>query len=221
MPDRLLVFGAGGRTGRHVCDLAAQAGWSAAAGVRRASSAPLPDGVAEIAADALDPLSLHAALVAAKPDVVVSTIGGGDIRVDDEGVRNIADACVAEGVRRLIVVTSLGCGRSRSYASERLLVAIGEVLAAKTRAEAHIITLPLDWTIVRPGGLIDGEANGLGALFEDERVHGRITCQDLAALLLALARDRGSAGKILSAVDEASLAGPADPIRYRTPAAIA
>jgi uncharacterized protein YbjT (DUF2867 family) len=216
MPDRLVVFGAGGRTGRHLCDLAAKAGWHVAAGVRRANAVPFADGVGEIVADALDPLSLHAALVATRPDVVISTIGsGGDIRVDDEGVRNIADACVAEGVRRLIVVTSLGCGGSRAYASERLLEAIGAVLAAKTRAESHIITLPLDWTIVRPGGLIDGEANGAGALFEDERVHGRITCRDLASLLLALARDGGSVGKILSAVDEPSLAGPEDVVRYR------
>jgi uncharacterized protein YbjT (DUF2867 family) len=216
MPDRLLVFGAGGRTGRHLCDLAAKAGFRVAAGVRRTTAAAqLPEGVSEIIADALDPLSLQAALAATKPDVVISTIGsGGDIRVDDEGVRNIADACVAEGVRRLIVVTSLGCGGSRAYASERLLEAIGEVLAAKTRAETHIATLPLDWTIVRPGGLIDGEANGTGALFEDERVHGRITCRDLASLLLALAQDGGSVRKILSAVDEPSLAGPDDPVRY-------
>jgi uncharacterized protein YbjT (DUF2867 family) len=215
MPDRLLVFGAGGRTGRHLCDLAAKAGFGVAAGVRRANAVALPDGVREIVADALDPLSLHAALAAARPDVAVSTVGsGGDLRVDDEGVRNIADACLAEGVRRLIVVTSLGCGGSRAHASERLLAAIGEVLAAKTRAEAHIVTLPLDWTIVRPGGLIDGEANGAGALFEDERVHGRITCRDLAALLVALARDGASVGRVLSAVDEPSLSGPDDPVRY-------
>ncbi|NJL50329.1 MAG: NAD(P)H-binding protein [Blastochloris sp.] len=160
------------------------------------------------------PAPLHVSLIAI-PDAAISTIGsGGDLRADDEGVRNIADACLAEGVRRLIVVTSLGCGGSRAYASARLLEAIGEVLAAKTRAEAHIVTLALDWTIVRPGGLIDGEANGRGALFEDERVHGRITCRDLAALLLALARDGGSAGRILSAVDELSLSGPEAPLRY-------
>ena len=215
MADRLLVFGAGGRTGRHLCDLAAASGFRVVAGVRRANGAALADGGREIVADALDPLSLHAALAAVKPDVVISTIGsGGDIRVDDEGVRNIADACLAEGVRRLIVVTSLGCGGSRAHASARLLEAIGEVLAAKTRAEAHIVTLPLAWTIVRPGGLVDGEANGLGALFEDERVHGRIACRDLAALLLALARDGGSVGKVLAAVDEASLSGPDDVVRY-------
>ncbi|BAR99776.1 flavin reductase [Blastochloris viridis] len=212
----MVVFGASGRTGRHVCELAAGAGWTVTAAVRRLEgAAPAPDHAARLAADVLDPASVGAVLAAAKPDVVISAIGGGDIRVDDEGVRNIADACVVAGVRRVIVVTSLGCGASRTYASERLLAAIGEVLAAKTRAETHLTALPLEWTVVRPGGLIDGEPNGAGALFEDDRVHGRITCRDLAALLVALARDDDAIGMVLSAVDEASLSGPNDPVRYR------
>jgi nucleoside-diphosphate-sugar epimerase len=214
---RLLVFGAAGRTGRALVDLAAAAGFTVTAcGRTGGTETELPAGAERASADVLAPAEIRAVLAAARPDMVVSTIGGRmDLRVDDEGVRNIADACLATGVARLIAVTSLGCGGSAQYASERLMAAIGEVLAAKTRAEAHITGLPLGWTIVRPAGLLDEPATGRGALFDDERVHGRIACRDLAALLLRLCDDDASVGRILSAVDEATLNGPDDPVRYQ------
>lgn len=213
---RLLVFGAAGRTGCLLADRALAAGWQVTAAVRTSGSGSrLPSGATLVTVDVLDRAATLRAVAAATPHVVISCIGGrGDSRPDDEGVRHIADGCVAAAVKRLLVVTSLGCGASRAHASPRLLEAIGDVLAAKTRAEEHVVALPLAWTVVRPGGLLDGVATGGGTLFEDERIHGSITCADLAALILALADDAESHRRILSAVDIATLSGPPDARRY-------
>lgn len=209
---QLLVFGATGRTGSRLVDLAHGAGWSVTAAVRDPTRAHLvPAGVAAGIGDALSRPRIDDLLEQVRPDVVVSTLGGrGDTTVDDLGVRNIVDACVAANVRRLIVVTSLGCGGSRAHASPRLLEAIGEVLAAKTRGEDALVASDLDWTIVRPGGLGDETATGRAVLVEDETVHGRIACADLARLLLDLVDDPSSIRRILSAVD------PSLPIVPRT-----
>ena len=209
---RLLVFGATGRTGSRLVDLAHGAGWSVTAAVRDPTRTHLVAAGSAIAvADALSRPQVEAALDEARPDVVVSALGGrGDTMVDDLGVGNLADACATAGIRRLIVVTSLGCGGSRAHASPRLLEAIGEVLAAKTRGEDALVASDLDWTIVRPGGLGDETATGRAVLVEDETVHGRIACADLARLLLYLVDDPSSIRRILSAVD------PSLPIVPRT-----
>lgn len=200
---RLLVFGATGRTGSRLVDLAHGAGWSVTAAVRDPTRTHLVAAGSAIAvADALSRPQVDAALDEARPDVVVSALGGrGDTMVDDLGVGNLADACATAGIRRLIVVTSLGCGGSRAHASPRLLEAIGEVLAAKTRGEDRLVASDLDWTIVRPGGLVDETATGTAVLVEDETVHGRIACADLARLLLDLVDDPSSIRKALSAID--------------------
>jgi uncharacterized protein YbjT (DUF2867 family) len=213
----LLIFGATGRTGRHLVAKARAAGHHVAASVRSLQkAADLGPLAAVLAGDITHPGVASRAIAASRPDAVVSCVGGREsILVDDLGVRAIADACVSEGVKRLIVVTSLGCGGSRAHASERLLSAIGAVLAVKTRAEEHVRTLPLDWTILRPGGLLDQPANGEGLLFDDERVHGRITCADLASLIVRLLPAADSHGRTLSAVDALTLSGPPDPVVFR------
>lgn len=212
----LLVFGASGRTGRHLCELAGPAGWQPVAAVRDPIAfARLGNGVRCVKADLLDPASVTEAMRSTAPQAVICVVGGrSDIRVDSDGVMAVTTACHERGIKRLIVVTSLGCGDSEHYASPALLRAIGPVLAAKTHAERHLTISGLDWTIVRPGGLLEQDASGTGALYADPRVHGRISCRDLATLLLALVNEPASIGKILSAVDTASVTGPASPHRF-------
>lgn len=211
---RLLVFGASGRTGRHLVALAGQAGHCVhTAGRDPERLAALAAGSGSSALDAADRPAVEALIRSRSPDAVVSLVGGtagGDF-VDESGNIAIAEAARAAGVRRLVQVSSLGCGDSRAFASERLLAAIGAVLEAKTRAEDHLRRLDLDWTIVRPGGLTDGEPTGNGALYEDPRVHGRIARADLAALILACVAAEETVRKVLSAVDRATLSGPDDP----------
>ncbi|MCK7473872.1 MAG: NAD(P)H-binding protein [Rhodopseudomonas palustris] len=110
-------------------------------------------------------------------------------------------------------MSSLACGDSRAYASERIIAAIGPVLEAKTRAEDHLRALDLDWTIIRPGGLTEGEPTGNGALYEDPRVHGRISRADLAEMVLKCLDAPGSIKRVLATVDRTTL--PPEPADLR------
>lgn len=210
---KLFIAGATGRTGRHLCQLAALSGFQTIAASRDPRSATdLPGSPLCVAADLLQPEQVDAALRETSPDAVICTVGGrGNSDADSDGVMTLVDACRRNNVRRVVLVTSLGCGDSRNYASAKLLEAIGHVLDAKTRGERHLATSGLDWTIVRPGGLLDQPANGKGTLFDDPRVHGRITCGDLASLLIGLVGQASAIGSTLSAVDTLTLSGPDDP----------
>ncbi|HWK33057.1 MAG TPA: NAD(P)H-binding protein [Hyphomicrobium sp.] len=214
---RLLLFGATGRTGYHLTSLAAQTGVSVhATGRNLARLATLGSGISCSPVDISDADAVEALVRAVAPKAIISLVGGtlGSNFIDGVGNVAIANAARNAGVRRLVQVSSLGCGESRRHASQKLLAAIGDVLNAKTQAEEHLRSLDLDWTIIRPGGLRDGDPTGGGRLYEDARIHGRITRTDLAGLIFACLIVRNTTHKILSAVDCATLSGPSDPHEY-------
>lgn len=103
------------------------------------------------------------------------------------GTLNLIEACKAEGVRRLIFVSSLS-------AREPELSAYG---ASKARAEKLVMASGLDWTIVRPPGIYGPRDVDYFEMFRMARWgvlpvpqrEGRssiIHVDDLARLLLAL-----------------------------------
>jgi len=214
---RLLLFGATGRTGRHLTALAAQAGVSVhATGRNLARLAAFGTSISYSPVDISDADAVEALVRGVAPKAIISLVGGtlGSNFIDGVGNIAIANAARNASVRRLVQVSSLGCGESRRYASQKLLAAIGDVLDAKTQAEEHLRSLDLDWTIIRPGGLGDGDPTGGGRLYDDARIHGRIARADLAGLIIACLVAQNTIRKILSAVDRATLSGPADPHEY-------
>lgn len=222
---RVLIFGATGRTGRYLVTQGVARGWTVFVAGRDLARLNELAGIAGVASvDVTDTTSVAGALNGLKPQAIISTIGGAGLDallIDEVGNNAIADAAVACGVRRVLQVSSLACGDSRAYASERIIAAIGPVLDAKTRAEDHLRNAALDWTIVRPGGLTDGEPTGQGALYDDPRVHGRIARADLATLLLDALATPASIGRVLSAVDRTTLpAEPADIAEFELAAAV-
>lgn len=213
MDRDLLLFGARTGTGLDLARLARSAGWRVTAMIRPESpgDALVEMGCAVVGGDALDRDAVDRAFAACRGrPVVVSTMGGGPAGrpVDHLGNANVIDAAVACGAGRMILVTSLGCGDSRVHASERLLAAIGDVLLTKTWAEEHLRAAGLPHAIIRPGGLVNDPPTGNGALYEDIRVHGRITRPDLAALLLPCLDGSGVLGRTLSAIDRGRLVAP-------------
>jgi uncharacterized protein YbjT (DUF2867 family) len=83
-------------------------------------------------------------------------------RVDwvSRGTAVLVEAMRAAGVRRLAVVTGVGAGDSRGlggFLHARILhpLALGALYADKDRQEALVRASGLDWTIVRPGFLVD------------------------------------------------------------------
>lgn len=170
-------------------------------------------GIQPIMGDAMIPEQLDLSGI----DAVISTIGGlpGDIkRADDEGNRNLIDAARKAGVKKFVLVTSIGCGNSVVALPPRALEALGAVLADKEKAEQHLIDSGLTYTIVRPGGLKSEPATGTGFLTEDPKISGSIHRADVADLVCkCLISDRANQ-KILSALDRNQLSGATEIVEF-------
>ncbi|MBO3083049.1 NAD(P)H-binding protein [Cellulomonas fengjieae] len=116
--------------------------------------------------------------------------------VDRAGAALLADGAEQAGVRRYVLVSSMGAGAPPPPGTDEVFAAY---LAAKHAAEQDLRDRDLDWTILRPGGLTDGPAQGLVRL--DESVpQGSIPRADVAAVLAALLHEPASAGLVLELV---------------------
>ncbi|MBD1824495.1 SDR family oxidoreductase [Cyanobacteria bacterium FACHB-DQ100] len=170
-------------------------------------------GIETTIGDAMNPEQLEAAFANRQIDAVISTIGGLPAegkRADFEGNRNLVDAAVKAGVKKFVLVTSIGSGESVVALPPRALEALGAVLKEKEKAEQHLIESGLTYTIVRPGGLKSEPPTGTGFLTEDPKISGSIHRADVAELVCrCLISDRAD-GKILSALDRNQLFTPTE-----------
>ncbi len=124
---RVLVTGANGFVGRHVVPALAARGHKVRALVRPGArtEGSLPEGAERVFGDVTVPESLPAAL--SDVDAVVHLAGVTRAsrasryrRVNVEGTRALADACVGRGLRRLVYLSSLSAqGPSRPGAPHR------------------------------------------------------------------------------------------------------
>lgn len=134
--------------------------------------------------------------------------GSGAVRKDtvDRGAAQLlAEAAQAAGVRRYVMVSSMGVDDEPSADVDEAFAAY---LRAKAASEEDLRGRPLDWTVLRPGHLTDDAPTGLvrlearpqareldgGAATADPRSVPRA---DVADVLLALLLEPASAGLTL------------------------
>ena len=161
-------------------------------------------GVTTLRCDATDKEQVESVVAQLpKSALVVSSMGSfrADIPVDYIGHRHLTDALEANGIARFVLVTSLGCGDSWQYLSERSRKGFGAAVREKSLAEAWLTSSTLDYTILRPGGLLDGEETGNGELSQQVEVHGVIYRQEVARLIETLLSNEASIGQIYQCVD--------------------
>lgn len=134
---------------------------------------------------------------------VISTMGSysDDIPVDYIGHRFLINALELHSIHRFLLITSLGCGKSWKYLSERSKHAFGEAAREKSLAESWLQTSKLKYTILRPGGLKDGPVTNKGELSEGKEVHGLIHRTEAARLSYELLCNPESINRIYSCVD--------------------
>jgi uncharacterized protein YbjT (DUF2867 family) len=206
-PRPVLVFGASGELGLEIVAALRERGQAVTAAVRPTSdrSRLEPLGVSFVVADALEAKAVQAAVSGGDHRAIISTVGGTrqGPPPDFEGNRNIVDATKAAGTRRLILVTTIGAGDSYAAAHILARIALRNVLPLKTQAEDHLRASGLDWTIIRPGGLIPpGRApTGHGYLSEDRTAFGFIHRADLAQLVVTVLEDVRTIGRTFAAAD--------------------
>ncbi|HZO06444.1 MAG TPA: SDR family oxidoreductase [Solirubrobacterales bacterium] len=100
--------------------------------------------------------------------------------MDYEGAVKLIEAAKAEGIRRYLMVSSIGAGRAPAEGGD----VFGEYLRAKAAADQALAESGLEYTIVRPGPLTDDPPRGLVQVGVDlDRVE--IPRADVAAVLAA------------------------------------
>jgi putative NADH-flavin reductase len=191
---QIALFGATGGTGREVLAQALAQGESVAALVRDPAKLADQAGLTTIAGDVLDRDAVERCVAGA--DAVVCILGShrGQAPVEARGTERILAAMREQGVRRLIVVTSLGVGDSRAQLpwGVRLImdVMLRSILRAKAEQEALVKASDRDWIIVRPGGLTNGPRTGAYRYGLDRSVKpGRVARADVADFVLRQLRD--------------------------------
>jgi uncharacterized protein YbjT (DUF2867 family) len=100
--------------------------------------------------------------------------------VDLGGAVKLADAAKAEGVRRYVMVSSIGADRPESAGD-----AMRPYLEAKAQADDYVRASGLDWTIVRPGSLTDEPGTGRVRVSRELGNRGPVPRDDVAAVLAA------------------------------------
>ncbi|MBP0604697.1 SDR family oxidoreductase [Aeromonas sanarellii] len=201
-----LIFGASRGLGRAFTDQALRQGHRVVALVRSPEMAAELNtlGVEVVQGDALDAAAVtQACLLAGSEAQVVSTLGSfrQTQPVDYQGNRHVIDAMERAGLKRLLLVTSLGCGDSWQYLPERAREAFGHEVRLKSLAESWLQTSTLDWTILRPAGLQDGEATGQAELSQNKELHGLVRRQDVAIRGMQLLTDPQALGQIYAIAD--------------------
>ncbi|BAZ42843.1 NAD-dependent epimerase/dehydratase [Calothrix sp. NIES-4101] len=168
-------------------------------------------GVEVVLGDAMNLEDIERVVLANESiDIFVSTVGGlpqDAVKPDYLANKNLIDVAKKIGAKKFVLVTSIGTGNSVSALSPQALAALQPVLIEKDKAEQHLMTSGLNYTIIRPGGLKSEPATGNGVLTEDISVVGSIHRADVADLVCRVLNSDLADNKILSAVDKNMLFG--------------
>jgi putative NADH-flavin reductase len=190
----LVVFGATGGTGRELVKQALGHGHTVRAFVRSPDRLKVIHHRLEVVqGDVTDKKAVAEAIRG--QEVVLSALGVNDRKpntVLSDGVRNILAAMKKQKVRRLIFVSSLGVGDSKGqlgplYNWILLPTLLKNIFVDKETAEELIREAALDWTIVRPGALINGRLTAKyksGAEAAKRTLRPRVSRADVADFML-------------------------------------
>ncbi|MFL6065461.1 MAG: NAD(P)H-binding protein [Friedmanniella sp.] len=187
---RIVLAGGHGKIALLTEQLLTRGGHQAVGLIRSAGQA------ADLAAAGAEPVVLDlehtevaaVAAVLAGADAVVFAAGGGPnsgaarkLTMDRDGAVLLADAAEQAGVRRYLMVSALAADTFDPDSEEVFQI----YLRAKSEADADLRRRDLDWTIVRPGGLLDDPATGRVKVAASTGP-GSVPRADVAAVLVEL-----------------------------------
>ena len=207
---KLVVFGAAGRTGRLIVEQALGHGHEVTAFVHRTPLELEHPRLSVVAGDVLDFDAVSSAMQGQR--AVVSALGSGGKssgRVLSEGIGTIVHAMAVQEVRKLAAISAAGAfARGDANLSLGFRVMISTTLRSAydelERMEQRIMASDLDWTIVRPFGLVSGEQTGRYRMTRDGSVLPkaiRISRADVAAVTLIAIETDEYVRRILTVAD--------------------
>ena len=198
----LIIFGASGGTGKLLTQQSLQNGYNVTAYVRTPENFNLKHPKLKVVkGDILNLSEIEKAING--HDAVLSCIGSpankiGIIR--SQGTKNIIEAMNKSGIKRFICQTSLGYGDSiktldrTPWYFKHLIVPyiLKKGFADHALQEKHIKESDLDWIIVRPGNLTDGDYTGVyqhGFPSDSKQIQVKISRADVADFMLKQIED--------------------------------
>lgn len=211
---RIAVFGAAGATGQYAVRHALAQGQRVTALVAEPALWTLShDDLDVVHADPLVPQSLQGVLEG--HDAVLCLVGHKPEALTERedlrpraplaalATRHVVAAMAEAGVSRLVLMGAAGVGNSVAAGvlglGRWLQWLLPEVMADKERQEALVRGSALHWTVLRPARLSHAPASGQLHVGENLRWGWRgIPREDLAALMVRLAADASSVGKVLT-----------------------
>lgn len=206
---KAFVAGATGRTGRQIVEVLTAKGIEVKALVRDRAKAEtiLPSTVELILGDVCQPNPWQNAL--GDCDVVFCATGATPsfdftepYRVDYEGTKNLIDAAQIHHVERFIFVSSL-CVSEFFHPLNLFWL----VLYWKKQAEKYLQQSGLNYTIVRPGGLVDSQSNdGIVIAGADKLFEGRICRRQVGEIAVEALFHEVTGSKILEVVAQPEVA---------------
>ena len=155
---KIAVFGATGGTGKQVVEQALASGFEVVAYVRNPSKlATVNEQLSIVQGELADVASIERAVASA--DAVINTLGprgGSKNKPLTQGTQNIIAAMKKQGVRRLIITSTLSAKDPNDKPELRARVLVGLVKRTMNGAYEDIVSIAeavrasdLDWTIVR------------------------------------------------------------------------
>lgn len=183
----ILVAGGHGQIARRLLKILAGQGHTARGLIRKRDQAADLEavGAVPVLGDLENDPSLQPYVTGA--DAVVFAAGAGPgsgaarkRTVDLGGAVKLVDAARAAGVRRYVMISSIGADAPDSGSE-----AMRPYLRAKAQADAYVQASDLDWTVIRPGGLTDDPGTGRIAVYTDLGHRGLVPRDDVAAVIAA------------------------------------
>lgn len=197
--ELVLVAGATGRTGSEVVNELTLAGYRVRAFVRDIDKAKekLGDEIEYAQGDVREPGTIEAALEGV--DALISAIGAGrgdpsngPEFVDYGGVKNLADASAAAGLRQMVLVSSMGVTQEDHILNKMF----NNVLSWKFKGEEALRASGVAYTIVRPGGLTNAPGGEFEVIFQQgDKESGAIPRADVARVCVAALDSEGALNK--------------------------
>jgi uncharacterized protein YbjT (DUF2867 family) len=190
----VVIVGGHGQIGLRLEKLLAERGDSPRGIIRRT------DQAAELEAIGAEPIVLDIENVddiddaLAGSEAVVFAAGAGPgsgparkRTVDYGGAVKLADAAQRQGIRRYLIVSSVGANHP-----ERASEQMQPYLEAKAEADKYVMESGLDYTVVRPGSLTDDPGTGKVSI---DGARGSVTRDDVATVLAELLTADNAIGK--------------------------
>lgn len=201
---RIAVFGATGKTGRHIVEQALNAGHVVTALARTPGKLNIAhDRLSVVQGDLANPDAI--ARVVSGADAVISVLGPTNNKPErtiSAGMRLILDAMRAHNVKRLII--SAGAGVRDPLDKPKLIdrffglvlrLVSANVVADMEETVALVRASDRDWTVVRVPMLTDAPPTGSIKVGYVGDISPRISRADMAAFMLKQIEDKTYVGK--------------------------